>query len=92
MLSCYIQVLTEDIWQNLEGMIYGKVVETGPIITRWNPKVLQVESKKLFPLWTDEIAPQAIVYGDDYQAKNYREHKTESKHFMINRGFVFIHN
>ena len=80
MLSWYIPLLTEDAWQNLEGMIEGKIVEIGPIITRWIPKVLQVESEELFPLWTDEISPQAIVYWGEYQAHRHREHKAESEH------------
>ena len=80
MLSWYIPLLTEDAWQNLEGMIYGKIEETGPIIAIWNPKVLQVESEELFPLWTDEISSQAIVFWRDFQAHRHREHKAESEH------------
>ena len=60
-------------------MKHGKIGEPGAIIMNWNPKVLQVESEELLPLWTDEVAPEAVVYVGDYQAHHHGEHETKSE-------------
>ena len=64
-------------------MIDGKAAKTWPIIGIWRPKVFQVEAEELLPLWTDEVASQAVVYVGGYQAHYHREHKTKSENVMF---------